>query len=255
MFRSRVRPRRWRAVRRLAGGGVACAGAGLAIAALASFGSETLAPLLSWLARDAGPRAMVLNSDDEWMQAVRSGRFWRGGSGSEQPAAPLGASGRPDRFSARPVQRPEPEPTIDAGAYRTMCVRLCDGYAWPISFATSSSSFARDQTTCERSCSSPARLFTHRNPGAGMEDMVDLDGRPYSALPTAFFYQAVYDESCKCRAHPWETESLERHRGYALEARARKGDKQARAELRKKAGDTAPTQATEPRRGKSRRRR
>lgn len=120
-----------------------------------------------------------------------------------------------------------------------MCVRLCDGYAWPISFATTQGSFASDQKTCEQSCSSPAKLYTYRNPGGEFKDMVSLEGQPYSALPSAFLYQAVYDESCKCRAHPWEPASLQRHHIYALEDRARKGDKQAHAELRKLVPDSA----------------
>ena len=65
-----------------------------------------------------------------------------------------------------------------------------------------------------------------------MEQMTDLSGRPYSALPTAFMFRASYDEGCKCRPHPWEPESLERHRRYALEAKSRKGDKKATAELK-----------------------
>lgn len=206
---------------------------------------------------ESGQVASVLNSDDEWMQSVRSGRFWRGGPGNA--AAPLGSPSPSDEFrSPLGVSRPEPEQANGSGTYRTVCVRLCDGYAWPVSFSTTSSRFASDQEVCKQSCSTPAKLFTHRNPGGGMEDMVDLSGRPYSALPTAFFYQAIYDESCKCRSHPWEQESRDRHRIYALEARVRKGDKLARAELRrlKSSSAAAGTEAVAAqRRGKRKARR
>jgi len=191
-------------------------------------------------------RAQVLASDDEWMQSVRSGRYFRNETDSAPPPA---SRRRPDlpRFYFPPrTKGPAPEPTIGfGGTYRTMCVRLCDGYAWPISFATTSSNFERDQKTCEQSCSSPAKLYSYPNPGGDFGEMADLNGKPYSALPTAYFYQAIYDENCKCRPHPWEKQSLERHRVYALEARARKGDKQARAELRslKKTATVTPRNA------------
>ena len=42
--------------------------------------------------------------------------------------------------------------------HRTVCVRMCDGYFWPISFATTDDNFEQDQSVCENSCSSPAKL-------------------------------------------------------------------------------------------------
>lgn len=103
----------------------------------------------------------------------------------------------------------------DGATYRTMCVRLCDGYYWPISFASPRSNFDRDSKTCERSCSSPTALYYYRNPGGEPEDMVNLKGLPYKNLSTAFLHRAAYDASCKCRPHPWEKEALERHDRYA----------------------------------------
>jgi hypothetical protein len=96
-----------------------------------------------------------------------------------------------------------------------MCVRLCDGYYWPVSFATSMDRFGRDAQTCARSCGTPVALYYYPNPGGAPEDMVSLDGQPYRSLGTAFLYRASYDASCKCRAHPWEAAAIERHKGYA----------------------------------------
>ena len=118
-----------------------------------------------------------------------------------------------------------------SGAYRTMCVRLCDGFYFPISFSATPSRFARDAATCENSCGGQARLFVYRNPGADVEDMVDLKGRPYRQLSSAFRYRTEYIAACKCKPDPWEAEARERHRVYALIAASRKGDKQAAAEL------------------------
>lgn len=62
--------------------------------------------------------------------------------------------------------------------------------------------------------------------------MRDLRGQPYSRLPTAFQYRTTYDESCKCKPHPWEQEAQDRHRMYALQQSVRKGNKEAIAELK-----------------------
>jgi hypothetical protein len=112
------------------------------------------------------------------------------------------------------------------GAFRTVCVRLCDGYYWPISFATTPAGFDRDRYRCESSCGSPARLYVHRSFGE-VESMVDLQGRPYTNLKTAFLYRSQYDANCKCRTDPWEEASKDQHRLYALEAARRKGDQVA----------------------------
>lgn len=117
------------------------------------------------------------------------------------------------------------------GTFRTLCVRLCDGFYWPISYATTPEYFERDRRKCESSCGSPARLFTYRNPGGELEEMEDLSGRPYSRLKTAFLYRTQFVESCKCRSDPWEQASLDRHRMYALDAARRKGDRVAGQEL------------------------
>lgn len=117
------------------------------------------------------------------------------------------------------------------GTYRTLCVRLCDGFYWPISFATTPEHFDQDRRKCESSCGSPARLYVYRNPGGNPEDMQDLSGRPYARLKTAFAYRSEYNENCKCKSDPWQQEALDRHRVYALEAAKRKGDRVAAQQL------------------------
>ena len=118
-----------------------------------------------------------------------------------------------------------------AGTFRTMCVRLCDGYYFPISFSATRDRFERDAKICESSCGGQARLFTYRNPGADVEDMVDLRGQPYRQLSTAFLYRNEYVAACRCNPNPWDAEARDRHRMYALVAAKRKGDKQAAVEL------------------------
>lgn len=116
--------------------------------------------------------------------------------------------------------------------YRTFCVRLCDGYFWPVSFSTTSDSFDQDQATCASSCNSPARLFVHKMPGGNAGTMKSLDGLPYTALKTAFLFRTSYDSQCKCRPQPWDQQALDRHRLYAVAQAASKGSRTAAEEAR-----------------------
>jgi hypothetical protein len=126
-----------------------------------------------------------------------------------------------------------------SGTYRTYCVRLCDGYYWPISFSTTADRFDDDQDRCNSACGSPARLFVHRIPGGGPGTMVTPDGLPYSALKTAFLFRTKYDAQCKCKSQPWEEASKNRHRHFALLEAARRGDRVAAREAKELAGKMA----------------
>jgi hypothetical protein len=115
--------------------------------------------------------------------------------------------------------------------YRTVCVRLCDGYYWPMSYATTVAGFDRDRQKCESSCGSPARLF-HGRTGTEIDDMEDQNGQPYRRLKNAFLYRTQYDAACRCKAEPWSKEATDRHKMYALEAAKAKGDKVAAQQLK-----------------------
>lgn len=114
--------------------------------------------------------------------------------------------------------------------YRTLCVRLCDGYYWPMSFAASRQSFKRDAQRCESSCATPAKLFVYRNPGGSVEHMYDLQGQPYSRLPNAFRYRKEYLKDCRCRPEPWSEAALEDYKQRALAEKAERDKEKALAE-------------------------
>jgi hypothetical protein len=87
------------------------------------------------------------------------------------------------------------------GTYRTVCVRSCDGYYFPISFATIPARFGDDDRTCKSLCpASDAGLFTYRNPGEDINSAVSIAGQPYSSAPNAFKYRTEFNPSCSCRA-------------------------------------------------------
>ena len=95
-----------------------------------------------------------------------------------------------------------------------MCVRLCDGYYWPVNSGTRSSSIARDKSVCEQSCQSEAKLYVQYSLAADAGDMRDLSGKPYRKLKTAFLYRKSYDPACKCKPDPWSKPELSRHEEY-----------------------------------------
>ena len=152
---------------------------------------------------------------------------------AEPEAARSVTHAQPPRTISNPAEDPL-APYVDGSdgdTYRTVCVRLCDGYFWPVSFATNRSNLVNDRETCERSCGTPVRLYIHRVPGGSEDDLQDLAGQPYTRLKTAFRFRTTYDAACKCTAHPWEQGAKDRHRVYALENDVRKGDRQAVAAL------------------------
>jgi hypothetical protein len=94
---------------------------------------------------------------------------------------------------------PSAEPQLGSG-YRTLCVRTCDGYYFPISFATSPARFAEDEQTCQRLCpATEAVLYTHRNPGEDVAQAVSSSGRVYKDLANAFRYRREFVGSCSCK--------------------------------------------------------
>ena len=96
-----------------------------------------------------------------------------------------------------------PIPPIDSGVqsgtYRTVCVRSCDGFYFPISFATAVVTSAMLRT-CESLCpAADASLYTYRNPGEDMNQAVSISGQPYSSSPNAFHYRQEFSPSCSCK--------------------------------------------------------
>jgi hypothetical protein len=91
------------------------------------------------------------------------------------------------------------------GTYRTICVRTCDGFYFPISYSTSPDRFRDDEQTCQRMCpASEVSLYSYHNPGEEVAQAVSLNGQLYTALPTAFSYRKALNPACSCR-RPGET--------------------------------------------------
>ena len=87
------------------------------------------------------------------------------------------------------------------GTYRTLCVRSCDGYYFPISFSTVPQRFGDDEQTCQSMCpGSDVELYYHRMPTQDSEDMMSVRADiPYADLPNAFDYREKFNPECSCR--------------------------------------------------------
>ncbi len=85
------------------------------------------------------------------------------------------------------------------GRYRTVCVRLCDGFFYPIHYSTYGSMVGPDAEQCQASCAAPAELYVYRNPGQEIEQAVSLNGSAYMDLPVALRYRKEFVKGCSCK--------------------------------------------------------
>jgi hypothetical protein len=111
-----------------------------------------------------------------------------------------------------PPQQPKPYTyrwrTDPAGAYRTVCVRLCDGFYYPVNEAARPGNFLAEDKMCQSTCAVPARLFYQKlPPGEDAGEMVSLTGERYADLPNAFRYRSEYLNACACGPKPWSAEA------------------------------------------------
>ena len=117
---------------------------------------------------------------------------------STATAQPLNDGRSRVRITPRDMTRPTPR--ASGPTYRTMCVRTCDGFYFPVSFSTTQKSFTRDAAVCRSMCpGSDAVLFVHRNPGETADDLVSLDGLPYVNLPNANVFRTKFVSGCTCQ--------------------------------------------------------
>lgn len=99
----------------------------------------------------------------------------------------------------------ETEASIPLETYRTMCVRTCDGYFFPMSPSSTATDLQRDQTNCEAACpGTDIEVFYGPTDGDDPAAMLSTrSGRPYAELPTAYQHQRTgiaRAATCGCNA-------------------------------------------------------
>jgi Protein of unknown function (DUF2865) len=126
------------------------------------------------------------------------------------------------------------------GTVRTLCVRTCDGFYFPVSFSTTKDRFSKDAAACTALCpGAEAKLYYHSIPDEEPEQMIDLSGSAYMSSPNAFKYRingARSTPGCSCQAA--ETEAMSRPDAVELAA--------ADAKKSKKTGKWLPLPQARP---------
>ena len=83
------------------------------------------------------------------------------------------------------------------GAGRTLCVRLCDGYYFPISNTASRSRYKIDAVVCQSMYADGGQAELYVQPsGSDVDQAVTPSGKRYADQPYAFQYQQSYDAAC-----------------------------------------------------------
>ncbi|MBO6716375.1 MAG: DUF2865 domain-containing protein [Rhizobiaceae bacterium] len=91
------------------------------------------------------------------------------------------------------------------GNYRTLCVRTCDGYFFPIAYSSSPGLFDRDFKACQAMCpGTEVELYHHRVPDEETDAMISsVSGEPYTDLASAFLYRDPdYQRASSCQCNP-----------------------------------------------------
>ena len=141
---------------------------------------------------------------------------WRGAAAAARCAPPKRGGGLLDFFGGGQDDQEEQQSqtpiyrSIDPnGRYRSVCVRLCDGFFYPISFSTYSGHLAQEQDQCQSSCAAPAELYVYRNPGQEIEQAISLNGSAYMDLPVALKFRKQYVNGCSCKQAEYNPTEIE----------------------------------------------
>ncbi|MGZ8408852.1 MAG: DUF2865 domain-containing protein [Hyphomicrobium sp.] len=125
-----------------------------------------------------------------------------------------------ERFQVTPEEG-DRDPAY-GGSFKTVCVRTCDGYYWPVSRSVKRERLETDAKRCDSGCLGEAKLFYQHKDSEDPKTMVDLEGTPYTALKTAFLYRKTLINGCGCRAAPWSMAEHVRHQEYKVADDAKK---------------------------------
>ena len=87
---------------------------------------------------------------------------------------------------------------------KSMCVRLCDGFAFPVGTYRGEEDRPAHEATCQSECpGARTALYVLPNGSDQIGDAIDVrSGRNYSEMPGAFRYTTFLQDACTC--HPRE---------------------------------------------------
>lgn len=99
--------------------------------------------------------------------------------------------------SSRKAVRPSVKRIARPSGYRTLCVRTCDGYYFPISHSISRSRLKTDEAVCKSMYGGAGAELFFVAGGRSAERAVSLSRQRLAAQPYAFAYRSTFDESCQ----------------------------------------------------------
>jgi hypothetical protein len=83
---------------------------------------------------------------------------------------------------------------------RTVCVRACDGYLFPLGHLAGRGDIPVHEAACAAACpNTPTRLFTLGAGETELDRAIGLDGQPYRSLAVANLYRAKRVAECGCQ--------------------------------------------------------
>jgi uncharacterized protein DUF2865 len=99
-------------------------------------------------------------------------------------------------LTVRPKAR---KPNPDVAPPQAYCVRLCDGFYFPLSSAGDSAS--GEANLCTAMCpDTPTELYRRAGGEATMDEATGPNRKPYKSLATAYAYRTSLSPQCSCRA-------------------------------------------------------
>ena len=105
--------------------------------------------------------------------------------------------------TAAPARKAHPANALTrvAAGGQSVCVRLCDGFFFPVGSYHGRSDAASHESVCQSQCpGAPTALYVRPNASSRIEDSVSArEGRKYSALAVALRYTQTNDRTCSCK--------------------------------------------------------
>jgi hypothetical protein len=143
--------------------------------------------------------------------------FFTQSTGSSRAAYESGA----DYDASLASKHKKAEANASLTSSRSVCVRLCDGFFFPVAQVSGASDLESHEAACQGLCpDAPTALYIEPSGSDKIEDAVSTTGAPYTALPVALRSRKTLDNTCSChRSSP---------RGYSVallhDFTLRKGD-------------------------------
>lgn len=151
---------------------------------------------LARLCRGTGVAAIILSTPGSHSASAQSifGFF------ESAPSPPAATQPQADSPTQAPRRRAHGH--VAFAQRLSLCVRLCDGFAFPVGTYRGSGDREIHEGACHAQCPD-AETALYLSPG-GADSFADArsaeDGSAYSDLPHAFGYTKTLDRSCRCHA-------------------------------------------------------